>query len=77
MAEIFVLQLRHFPRRISQLSTGILSYGAIPLPHFGQLDAGRTIDLSAGIRRMQTFRKLPIDQAEQKHTKRDHLLNVP
>jgi hypothetical protein len=59
MGEIFVLQLRHFPRRISQLRTGMLSYGAIAFPHLGQLDAGRTIDLSAGMRKMHTFRKLP------------------
>jgi hypothetical protein len=60
MAEIFVLQFRHFPPRMSQLRTGMLSYGAIAFPHFGQLDAGRTMDLSAGMRRMQTFRKLPM-----------------
>jgi hypothetical protein len=45
---------------MSQLRTGMLSYGAIAFPHFGQLDAGRTMDLSAGMRRMQTFRKLPM-----------------
>src|SRR5258708_39909333 len=49
----------NIPPRIIQLRTGILSYGAIALPHLGQLDAGRTIDLSAGMRRMHTFRKLP------------------
>src|SRR5258708_13543491 len=60
MAEIFVLQLRHFPPSKSQLRMGILSYGAIAFPHFVQLDAGSTMDLSAGIRRMQTFKKLPM-----------------
>src|SRR5579863_8555014 len=60
IAGIFVLQERHLPPRTSQLRTGILSYGAIAFPHFGQLDAGSTMDLSAGIRRMQTFRKLPM-----------------
>ena len=38
----------------------MLSYGAIAFPHLGQLDAGVTMDLSSGIRRMQTFRKLPM-----------------
>src|SRR5882757_868393 len=38
----------------------MLSYAAMAFPHFVQLDAGSTMDLSAGIRRMQTFRKLPM-----------------
>jgi hypothetical protein len=53
------LQLRQFPPSISQYRKGISSYEAIAFPHLGQLDAGRTIDLSAGMRRMHTFRKLP------------------
>jgi len=60
MGEIFVLQFRHFPPRISQLKTGILSYAAIGFPHLVQLDAGKTIDFSAGIRSMHTFKKLPM-----------------
>src|SRR5580700_2246845 len=60
MAEILVLQLRHLPRRKIQLRTGILSYGAMVFPQLVQADDGKTIDLSAGIRRMQTFRKLPM-----------------
>ncbi len=51
---------------MSQLRTGILSYGAIALLHLGQLDAGRTIDLPAGMRNMQTFRKLPITKPTKK-----------
>lgn len=58
--EIGFLQFRHFPRSTSQLSTGTLSYGRIGAAHFGHADAGITIDLFAGIRRMQTFRKLPM-----------------
>jgi hypothetical protein len=40
----------------------MLSYAAMGLPHLVQLEAGSTMDLSAGIRRMQTFRKLPISK---------------
>src|SRR5579864_3360986 len=60
IAEIFVLQFRHLPPRKIQLRTGMLSYGAIAFPHFVQLDEGRTMDLSAGMRRMHTFKKLPM-----------------
>jgi len=38
----------------------MLSHGLIGLPHFGQADGGETMDFPAGIRRMQTFKKLPI-----------------
>ena len=77
IAEILVLQFRHFPPRMSQLKTGMLSYGAIGFPHFGQLDAGRTMDFSAGMRRMHTFRKLPMTMPNRNDDKRDHLLNLP
>jgi hypothetical protein len=30
------------------------------LPHFGQWEAGKTMDFPSGIRQMQTLRKLPI-----------------
>src|ERR1700691_1599818 len=60
MGEIGARQLRHFPRRISQLSTGMLSYGRIFAPHLGHAEAGKTMDFPSGSRRMQTFRKLPI-----------------
>src|ERR1700722_4444690 len=38
----------------------MLSHGLIAVPHFGQADAGSTIDFRSGIRTMHTFRKLPI-----------------
>src|ERR1700761_4561768 len=60
IGEIGTLQPRHFPRSRSQLTTGMLSYALISLPHFGHAEAGMTIDLPPGMRRMQTFRKLPM-----------------
>src|SRR4051812_45030756 len=53
---------RQRARRISQESTGILSYHASPRPQRGQRDRGWTTDCfgSAPQRRMHTFRKLPI-----------------
>src|SRR5512137_2454058 len=53
-------QSRHRPRRMSQLTTGMLSKGRMDFPHFGQWEAGNTMDLPSGIRQMQTLRKLPI-----------------
>lgn len=51
-----------------QLNTGRLSYGLIGEPHPGQRDPGETIDTPAGIRVMQTFRKLPIASPKRKNT---------
>jgi hypothetical protein len=34
--------------------------------HFGQADAGITIDFPPGMRRMQTFRKLPMIRPNRK-----------
>src|SRR5688572_7021641 len=60
--EMGLPQPRHRARRISQESTGTLSYQAISLPHFGQRERGRTTDSfgSAPHRTMHTLRKLPI-----------------
>jgi hypothetical protein len=38
----------------------MLSHGRIAAPHFGQADAGITMDFRPGMRTMQTFRKLPM-----------------
>jgi hypothetical protein len=38
----------------------MLSQGRMDLPHFGQWEAGKTMDFPSGIRQMQTLRKLPI-----------------
>jgi hypothetical protein len=62
-----VPQLRHLPRKINQLSTGTLSYGFTALPQFGQREPGETIDTPAGIRVMQTFKKLPITSPNRKN----------
>jgi hypothetical protein len=68
MAEIGAWQLRHLPPKISQLMTGMLSYGWIGAPHSGHWDRGDTIDTPAGIRVMQTLRKLPINNPKRKNT---------
>src|SRR5215471_3419019 len=47
IAEIGFLHFRHLPQSSSQLTTGMLSYGRMGVPHFGQADAGATIDFSA------------------------------
>ena len=44
---------------MNQLKIGILSYQAINLPH-EQCERGVTTDLPSGMRRMQTFKKLPV-----------------
>jgi hypothetical protein len=44
------LHLRHLPPRISQLSTGMLSYPAIGASHAGQADRGLTTEISRGMR---------------------------
>ena len=67
IAEIGVLQLRHLPRNKIQLSTGTLSYALIAEPHSGQREPGDTIETPAGIRVMQTFRKLPITSPKRKN----------
>jgi len=59
IGEIGSLQARHFPRSHSHPSTGTLSYGLIGVEHRGQRDPGETMEMSSGIRVMQTFRKLP------------------
>src|SRR6478672_6749744 len=58
-AEIGCEQFLHFPRRIIQLNSGILSYGFIGVEHFGHAEFGNTIDSSFGTRWMTTLRKLP------------------
>jgi len=50
---------RHFPRSHSHPNIGTLSYGLIGVLHRGQRELGETMDISSGIRVMQTFRKLP------------------
>jgi hypothetical protein len=66
MGEIAALHVRHFPRSHSQANTGTLSYGLIGVSHLGQRDPGEIIDISSGIRVMQTFRKLPITSPKRK-----------
>jgi len=48
--EMLVLQWRQRPRRISQLSTGMLSYKAIGCLHFGQAERGVTTESPKGKR---------------------------
>src|SRR5947209_19603175 len=66
MGEIFTPQARHLPRSQSQPKTGTLSYHLIGVAHFGHLEAGATMETSSGMRRMQTFRKLPITMPKRK-----------
>ncbi len=46
----------------------------MPAPQPGQCDGGSTMDSSRGIRRMQTFRKLPISKPKQKCDSDNHEL---
>jgi hypothetical protein len=46
-----------------------LSYQATGVLHFGQRDPGEMIDSSPGMRRMQTFRKLPMMAPKTKRAK--------
>ena len=49
----------------------MLSYQAIPVPHPGQRDGGRTTDcFGSGQRTMQTLRKLPITAPNTPQTNR-------
>src|SRR3981081_2213383 len=57
--DIEVPQVRHFPPRISQEMTGILSRSANWVPQLGHLDRGRTIDSLRGTRWMTTLRNEP------------------
>src|SRR5258708_34214956 len=59
-------QLRHLPRKISQLKTGMLSYGLIGLRQRGQREPGETMERPSGMREMQTFRKLPMTMPKRK-----------
>lgn len=67
IGEMGARQLRHLPRRISQLITGTLSYGFTRFPQLGHREAGATMDTPAGIRVMQTFKKLPITSPKRKN----------
>jgi hypothetical protein len=40
----------------------------MPTPHLGQREAGATMEIPAGIRVMQTFRKLPMTSPKRKKT---------
>ena len=60
ITEIRSPHARHFPLSQVHPKTGTLSYGLIAVPHFGQRDPGEIIEMSSGIRVMQTFRKLPM-----------------
>src|SRR5256885_7604112 len=59
IGEIANPQARHFPRSHNHPKTGTLSYGLMGVMHRGQRDPGETMEMSSGIRVMQTFRKLP------------------
>src|SRR5438874_13539960 len=52
-------QLRHFARRTSHETTGMLSYQAMRAPQRGQLDGGETMLRPFGTRAITTLRKLP------------------
>ena len=45
-------------------------------PHSGQREPGDTIETPAGIRVMQTFKKLPINKSEEKKCRDDHAFTV-
>lgn len=58
--ESFAPHLRHFPRRARKLNTGIMSYHFKWQPQFIQWEEVFTISSFFGMRKMQTFKKLPI-----------------
>ena len=64
--EIRVLHFRQRQPKNTQLNTGMLSYGLIAVLQTGQCDAGSTIDSALGMRRMQTFKKLPTTMPNRK-----------
>ena len=66
IGEMGRLQVRHLPRSKSQLKTGTLSYQFMGVWHRGHREAGATMEKSSGIRKMQTFRKLPITMPKKK-----------
>ena len=59
-------QVRHLPRSQSQPKIGTLSYQFMSVWHRGHREAGATMETSSGIRKMQTFRKLPITMPKRK-----------
>ena len=59
IGEIADPHARHFPRSHNHANTGTLSYGLMGVMQRGQRDPGETMEMSSGIRVMQTFRKLP------------------
>ncbi len=60
------LQVRHLALNQSQPKTGTLSYQRIGVWHRGHREPGATMDRSSGMRKMQTFRKLPITNPSTK-----------
>jgi hypothetical protein len=60
------LHVRHLPLSQSQPKTGTLSYHCIGVSHRGQREPGATMERSSGMRKMQTFRKLPITNPSTK-----------
>jgi len=60
------LQLRHLPLSQIQPRTGTLSYHCMGVWHRGHRDPGATMERSSGMRKMQTFRKLPITNPSTK-----------
>ena len=57
---IFAPQEKHFPRKQTQLTTGISSQMRSLFPHSVQCDGGQTIDSLLRYRSETTLRKLPI-----------------
>src|SRR5688572_24527106 len=58
---MFMPQERQRPRSRNQLSTGMLSYGAMRDSQPGHIELGQKIDLSCGQRMLSTFRNEPIE----------------
>ena len=50
---------RQRPRSVSHEAMGMLSNQAMPAPHLGQRERGRTTDSSLGQREMHTFKNDP------------------
>ena len=61
-------QFRHFPRRYSQVTSGMFRYHGMEYLQCGQWEGGETMLCPSGIRWMQTLRKLPTMEPNTKNT---------
>src|ERR1035437_130022 len=61
-------QLRHFPSRYTQVTSGMFKYHGMEYLQCGQWEGGKTMLWSSGSRWIQTLRKLPTMEPNTKNT---------